>query len=105
MASFEEQAASLNIKGIIITMILSALGFLVALSWRDVIKETIEMFLPKGEGLIWKYISAISITIIAVIATIILIKLQKADIIPDEYEEKLKEKIKKPAKKKRGKAK
>ncbi len=99
MSSFEEEAARLNIKGIIITMILSALGFLVALSWRDVINKTIDIFVPKGEGLLWNYISAITITIIAVIITYVLVRLQRIDIIPDKYEDKLK-KISKISKKK-----
>ncbi|HDD45949.1 MAG TPA: hypothetical protein ENG42_00590 [Candidatus Aenigmarchaeota archaeon] len=90
MAKFEEEVEKLNIKGIIITMVLSALGFLVAFSWRDAIKETIELFLPKSEGLLWKYISAIIITAIAVITSYILIKLQRANIVPDKYEEKIK---------------
>jgi hypothetical protein len=90
MPKFEEQVAQLDVKKIVITMILSALGFLVAFQWRDVIKETIETFMPPGEGLAYKYLVTFAITIIAVIITFILIKIQKANIIPDKYEDALK---------------
>ncbi|MFQ6020785.1 MAG: DUF5654 family protein [Candidatus Aenigmatarchaeota archaeon] len=90
----EKELKTLNIKTIITTMILSALGFLVAFQWRDVIKETIELMIPAGEGLLYKYAVAILITIIAVVVTFILIRFQQANIIPDKYEEKLKKKLK-----------
>ncbi len=93
MADFEQHAAQMNIKEIVVTMILSALGFLVALSWRDAIKETIDLFLPAGEGLFWKYVSAMGVTLIAVAVTLVLIKIRKANIIPDEYEEKIKKRV------------
>jgi len=89
----EKELKSLNVKTIVTTMILSALGFLVAFQWRDVIKETIEMMIPAGEGLIYKYAVAILITIIAVVITFVLIKFQQANIIPDKYEEKFKKKL------------
>jgi len=95
MASFEEAAATLDIKSIVITMILSALGFLVAFTWRDAISEAIDHFIPAGEGLIYTFYAAILVTIIAVIITYILIKIQKMDLIPDKYENKLKEKVRK----------
>lgn len=89
----QESAKRLDIKTIVITMILSALGFLVALAWRDAIQQTIDLLVPKGEGLSYTYIAAMMVTIIAVVVTIILIKLQKIDLIP---EAKLKERIRKP---------
>jgi hypothetical protein len=94
MAKFEEHAARLDIKSMIITMVLSALGFLVALAWRDAIQQSIELFVPRGEGLAYTYLAAIVVTIIAAAVTFVLIRLQKIDIIPDRYEEKLKKKIK-----------
>ncbi len=95
MANFEEEAAKLNVKNIIVTMILSAFGFLVALQWRDVIKDTIDTIMPVGEGLYYKYLAAIIVTIIAVIVTYILVKIQKIDIIPDKYENRFREKVRK----------
>jgi len=92
MAAFEEHAARMDIKGIVITMVLSALGFLVALQWRDAIKGTIDLFIPAGEGLIYTYTAAIMVTLIAVVVTFVLIRVQSMDIIPDKYEERVKEK-------------
>ena len=86
MVTFEEAATHFSIKTIVITMVMSAFGFLVALQWRDVIKETIDTFIPAGEGLVYSYFAAILVTIIAVIATFVLIKLQRINIIPEKYE-------------------
>ena len=90
----EQELKKLNVKTIIITTILSAFGFLVALSWRDAIQKTIDVLLPKGEGLFYNYLAALVVTIIAIIATYILIEIQKRDIIPDKYENHIKRKIK-----------
>lgn len=95
MAKFEEHAAHLDIKSIVITMILSALGFLTAFQWRDAIKETINLFVPQGEGLFYTYLVAVVVTIVAVAVTFVLIRLQKMNIIPDHYQKKIKKKIKK----------
>jgi hypothetical protein len=103
MAKFEEAAAKLDIKSIIVTMILSAFGFLVALQWRDAIKGTIDLLLPGGEGLVYTYMAAILVTIFAVIVTFVLIKFQQADIIPDRYEHRIKNGVKKRAKRVKGK--
>ena len=94
MVEFEKHAASLDIKTIVITMILSALGFLTAFQWRDAIKETIDLLVPSGEGLVYTYVAAIFVTVIAVIVTFVLVKLQNIDIIPDKYEERVKKKMK-----------
>lgn len=98
MAKFEEEAAKFNIKTIVITMILSSFGFLVAMSWRDAIKGTIEIFIPKQESLIYIYFAAFLITTIAVVVTYILVKLQKIDILP---EKKIIKKLKKLNRKKK----
>ncbi|MEE9405784.1 MAG: DUF5654 family protein [Candidatus Aenigmarchaeota archaeon] len=92
MVAFENHAAKMDIKGIVITMILGAFGFLVALQWRDAIKGTIDLFLPGGEGLMYTYVAAILVTVIAVAVTFVLIKLKDVDIIPDKYENRVKDK-------------
>ena len=94
MAKFEEHAAKMDIKGIVVTMILSAFGFLVALQWRDAISATIDKLIPPGEGLLYSYLVAIVVTAIAVVVTFILVKIQQADIIPDKYEKRVKCKVK-----------
>ena len=84
MATFEQAAAEFRIKSIIITMILSALGFLVALQWRDTIQETINRLIPPGEGLLYSYTVSIAMTIGAVIVTYILLKIEKTNLIPEK---------------------
>ena len=95
MGGFEEHAEKMDIKSIVITMILSSLGFLLALAYRDAIQQTIDLFVPKGEGLFYTWLAAIVITFIAVAITFVVIRLQKMDIIPDKYEEKIKRKVRK----------
>jgi hypothetical protein len=92
--ALEQELKKLDIKTILITTILSAFGFLVALTWRDAIQKTIDVLLPKGEGLLFTYLAAIVVTVIAVIATYILLQIQKRDIIPDKYENRIKNKLK-----------
>ena len=83
-----EELKTLNIKTIMITTILSAFSFLVALTWRDAIRKTLNTFLPEGEGLYYDYLAAIIITMIAVAVTYTLLHIQKRDIIPDKIEKK-----------------
>jgi len=92
--ALERELKELKIKTIVIATILSAFGFLVALSWRDAIQKTIDTLLPEGEGLLYTYLAAIVVTIIAVIATYILLQIQKRDMIPDKYEDRIKRKLK-----------
>lgn len=68
MAGIEEQAKSLNIKAVIISLIVSSFGFVAALFWRDAIKELIAKLVPEGQGLTYSFGAAIAVTIIAVIA-------------------------------------
>jgi len=99
MVKFEEAAAELNIKSIFITLIVSALGFLVALQWRDVIKETILTFIPKTNSLLYNYGVTVAITIAAVVVTYVLMKIQQKNIIPDIVQIRVKEAPKRVAKK------
>ena len=56
----------------IITAISAAFGFLIALSWRTPIKNSVDAFIEKlklgGQAIFLEYLSAIIITIIAVLA-------------------------------------
>jgi hypothetical protein len=90
MVNIEKDAEEFDVKGIVITMVLSAVGFLTALTWRDAIKVTIEEFIPIGEGLAYSYYAAGLVTLFAIVITYILIKIRKTNIVPDEYEESFK---------------
>jgi len=83
-----EQLKTLNIKTIIITTILSAFSFLVALTWRDAIQKTLNTFLPEGEGLFYDYLIAIIITMIAITVTYTLLHIEKRTILPSKIKNK-----------------
>lgn len=68
MAAIEEKAKTLDIKGVILTLIISSFGFVAALFWRDAIKDMIAEIVPEGEGLTYSFAAAIIVTIIAVVA-------------------------------------
>ncbi|MBI4020939.1 MAG: hypothetical protein HY369_01720 [Candidatus Aenigmarchaeota archaeon] len=90
--AFEEHVRKGDIKALVITMIMSALGFLVALQWRDAIQLTIERVVPQGEGLAYTYVASAVVTVVAVVVALVLIRVQKVDIIP---EDRIRERIRK----------
>lgn len=61
-------------KSSIATLIISAFGFVAALSWNDAIKSAIDTLLPQEKTLIYKIISAVAITAFAVFATFLISK-------------------------------
>ena len=55
--------------------ILAALGFVVALAWNDAIKTFIETLFPLDKNSVWaKFVYALIVTVIIVVATIFLTK-------------------------------
>ncbi len=86
MADFTEYAEKLEIKKMVISMMLTALAFVVAFQWRDVIRETIDYFLPPGEGITYKWLAAFGFTVLGAVIAIVLVKIQKMNIVPDQYE-------------------
>lgn len=82
MATFEEAAAKLSIKTALVSLIMGALGFLVALQWRDTIQKTIDEFVPPGEGLAYSYTVTIIITMAAIAAAYLLSRLESFRLVP-----------------------
>ncbi len=74
----EDEAAKLNFRGVVATAIISSFGFVIALFWRDAISETIRQVIPEGEGLFYSYLTAISVTLIGVMAIYIVSRLMKS---------------------------
>jgi biotin transporter BioY len=73
MSFKDKQEEFSNPKTMFMTSILTALSLVVGLFWLDVIKLLIEEIMPANEGLLWKFISAIIVTVLVfVIATIIM---------------------------------
>jgi hypothetical protein len=63
MTSIQDEAKKLNVRGILISAVVSALSFVIALFWRDAITETIKTLAPAGDGLYYKYWIALSVTV------------------------------------------
>ena len=59
-----------------ITLIISALGLVSALSWNDAIKSAINTLFPTASDLIYKFYVAIVVTIIAVVITYFLSRIK-----------------------------
>ena len=60
-----------------VTAVSAAFGFLIALSWREPIKEGIDLIIKKigiGNAVYFKFISAIIVTVIAVLGLMIVSK-------------------------------
>ena len=58
-----------------ITLMVSAMGLVTALSWNDAIKSTIANFFP-SDSYVYKLYAALTVTIIAVVLTYILVKMR-----------------------------
>jgi len=65
--AIKDEAQQFDIRGVIISLVVAAFGFVAALFWRDAIKALIEEIVPEGEGLIYQFEAAIIVTIIAVV--------------------------------------
>ena len=63
-----------DLRTLVLTSIVSALALVVGLFWNDAIKSAIEQLLPQGEGLFYKFIAAIIVTIVVVILIFILLR-------------------------------
>jgi ABC-type multidrug transport system fused ATPase/permease subunit len=92
MASVEEHAAKFDLRGAMAAMIMSAFGFVAALFWRDAIQAFITEFVPEGQGIIYSFVVAIIVTIIAVIAIFFV---NKYLTFSKQLEKKVKTRVKK----------
>jgi len=95
----EDKAQSLDIKGVVLGLIISSFSFVMALFWKDAIKETIDSFVPEGEGLTYMYIAAIIVTIISVIAIYVASWYMKKSIIRGTLSKKLSKEAREKTKK------
>lgn len=80
----EQKKIGIQVKEKTSGYILAALGFVVGLSWNDAIKALIESLFPLDKNNIFaKFIYALIVTVIIVVATIMLTKKteeQKAEV-------------------------
>ena len=74
----EEKVKKLSdIRALVMTSIVSALALVVGLFWNDAIKAAIEQIVPQGEGLFYKFLAAVIVTIVVVIVIYILMHSQR----------------------------
>ena len=66
-----------DIRALVMTSIVSALALVVGLFWNDAIKAAIEQIVPQGEGLFYKFLAAVIVTIVVVIVIYVLIHSQR----------------------------
>ncbi len=85
MATIEERAQELDFKGVMLALIISALGFVAALFWRDAIQEAIDRLVPPGEGLAYSFGVAIVVTAIAVIVIYLANRYMKTSIFRQTF--------------------
>ena len=66
MSDFKENIEKLNIRGIIMSSIMTAFGLVVALSWKDAINELVNSIIPNSynNSLLGMFITALSVTLL-----------------------------------------
>ena len=66
MSDFKENIEKLNIRGIIMSSIMTAFGLVVALSWKDAINELVNSIIPNSDNnsLLGMFITALAVTLL-----------------------------------------
>ena len=75
MNDFSENVDKLNVRGIIISAVMTAFGLVVALSWKDAINALVVRSIPSGSAssLLGQFFTATAVTILVVaLATTVL---------------------------------
>ena len=69
MSDFKENVEKLNVRGIVLSSVMTAFGLVVALVWKDTIVATVEYILPNTDDgtLQGMYISAIAVTVLVMV--------------------------------------
>jgi len=76
--SFEDKIKKMSdIRTLVMTSIISALALVVGLFWNEAIKAAIEQIVPQGEGLFYKFLAALIVTIVVVIVIYVIIHSQR----------------------------
>ena len=85
--TIQEHAENLDIKGIMITAVVTALAFVVGLFWNDAIRTAIETIFPSRDEVGMKMFAAVLVTIIISIVIYMIYRTQK---ITEKYEKEFK---------------
>ena len=61
-----------------LTMMVTAFGLVAALAWNEAIKALIDQVLPKGQGLVPRFIYAVLVTVLVVVASSRFLKIKSS---------------------------
>lgn len=76
----QQKKIGIEVKEKTMGYVLAALGFVVGLAWNDAIKALIDNLFPLDKNGIWaKFVYALLVTVIIVVATIILTRKTEAE--------------------------
>ena len=75
----QEDFEKLNMRGIVISSIMTAFGLVVALAWKDTINATVNYLMPDSDDGTLKgmYISAIAVTALVMGLAVLVLKINK----------------------------
>jgi hypothetical protein len=77
MAKFEKHVENFDITGAIVTSIITAIGFVIALFWQNTIMDAIDTVIPQNEKLSYKFAAAIIVTFLMVLLAFLVIKAEQ----------------------------
>ena len=66
MSDFKENIEKLNIRGIIMSSVMTAFGLVVALSWKDAINELVNSIITNSDdrSMLGMFITALAVTLL-----------------------------------------
>ncbi len=79
MSDFRENVEKLNIRGIVMSSVMTALGLVVALSWKDAINGLVARILPNTDGgsLLSLFITAGAVTVLVVVLASVALRINR----------------------------
>jgi ABC-type multidrug transport system fused ATPase/permease subunit len=79
MADFRENVDKLNVRGIILSAMMTAFGLVVALSWKDAINALVARIIPSGSGssLLGQFITASAVTLLVVVLATTVLRINR----------------------------
>ena len=79
MADFRENVDKLNVRGIILSAMMTAFGLVVALSWKDAINALVARIIPSGSAnsLLGQFITATAVTLLVVVLATTVLRINR----------------------------
>ena len=75
----QEDFEKLNMRGIVISSVMTAFGLVVALAWKDTINATVDYLMPDSDDGTLKgmYISALAVTVLVMGLAVLVLKVNQ----------------------------